>query len=250
MKRHKFPETLLELKIKEVQDRVKDWYEAWEGNVYISFSGGKDSSVLLDIARSVHPDIPGVFADTGLEFPEIRNFVKSKSNIIWIKPNKKFPQVIQEHGYPVISKKVATQVERIRDPETYPLSSKLHLYGHRSDGEYRPNSKLPNKWKFLINAPFKISAKCCLELKKNPIKNWEKENKRQPIIGMTRGESRQRSAITCNNYDSSRPSSNPLYDWTEEDIWNYIKHTTCLFPLFMKKGTIEPDVCSAVSEFI
>ena len=56
--------------------------------IYISFSGGKDSTVLLDIARQVYPDIKAVYVDTGLEYPEVRNFVKSVNNVEWLHPVK------------------------------------------------------------------------------------------------------------------------------------------------------------------
>lgn len=54
-----------------------EWYYKHNGNIYISFSGGKDSTVLLDIARKMFPNIPAVYFDTGLEYPELREFVKT-----------------------------------------------------------------------------------------------------------------------------------------------------------------------------
>jgi len=67
----------LEIKIKKTQLRLQEWFDYWGGNVYISFSGGKDSTVLLHIARSIYPNIKAVFIDTGLEYPEVRSFVIS-----------------------------------------------------------------------------------------------------------------------------------------------------------------------------
>ena len=75
--------------------------------VYVSFSGGKDSTVLLDIARRLYPDIKAVFIDTGLEYPEIRQFVKQFDNVDWLKPRITFRQVIERYGYPFISKEVS-----------------------------------------------------------------------------------------------------------------------------------------------
>jgi len=65
----------LEIKIKKTQLRLQEWFDYWGGSVYVSFSGGKDSTVLLHIARSIYPNIKAVFIDTGLEYPEIRSFV-------------------------------------------------------------------------------------------------------------------------------------------------------------------------------
>ena len=90
----------LELKILKTEQRIREWYEHWEGQVYVSFSGGKDSTVLLHIARSIYPDIPAVFVDTGLEYPEIRRFVKQTKNVIWLKPEMNFRRVIEKYGYP------------------------------------------------------------------------------------------------------------------------------------------------------
>lgn len=61
----------LERKIRVTQTRIIEWYQHYKGQVYVSFSGGKDSTVLLDLARRIYPEIPAVFVDTGLEYPEI-----------------------------------------------------------------------------------------------------------------------------------------------------------------------------------
>lgn len=62
----------LERKVLVTQTRIIEWYKRFDGQVYISFSGGKDSTVLLHIDREIYPDIPAVFVDTGIEYPEIR----------------------------------------------------------------------------------------------------------------------------------------------------------------------------------
>ena len=56
-------------KIQMTQDRIVEFVEKMEEQghgAYVSFSGGKDSTVLLDIARKIYPDIPAVFSNTGL----------------------------------------------------------------------------------------------------------------------------------------------------------------------------------------
>lgn len=98
----------LSLKIRLTQERIRQWVnEFGVDGVYVSFSGGKDSTVLLTIAREMYPDIPAVFVDTGLEYPEIRQFVKTWDNVEWVKPKMTFKQVIEKYGYPFISKEVA-----------------------------------------------------------------------------------------------------------------------------------------------
>ena len=95
----------LDLKIRLTKRRIREWVNEFGlENVYISFSGGKDSTVLLKLAREEYPDIEAVFVDTGLEYPEIRQFVKSFDHITWVKPDMNFKEVIQKYGYPFISK--------------------------------------------------------------------------------------------------------------------------------------------------
>ena len=86
----------LEEKIQISLARIIEWYEHWDGKVYVSFSGGKDSTVLLDLVRRVYPDVPAVFSDTGLEFPEIREFVKSFDNVEWVKPDLSFLTILSK----------------------------------------------------------------------------------------------------------------------------------------------------------
>ena len=101
----------LSMKIRLTQERIRAWVETYdEDGVYISFSGGKDSTVLLDIARKMYPKIKAVFVDTGLEYPEIRNFVKGFENVDWLKPKMNFKQVIEKYGYPFISKEVSERI--------------------------------------------------------------------------------------------------------------------------------------------
>ena len=75
----------LEAKIILTRKRIIDFYEYYDGKVYISFSGGKDSTVLLDIARKIYPEITAVFCDTGLEYPEVRQHVKNYENVVILK---------------------------------------------------------------------------------------------------------------------------------------------------------------------
>ena len=89
----------LEEKIQISTARIIEWYEGWGGQVCVSFSGGKDSTVLLDLVRRIYPDVPAVFSDTGLEFPETREFVKSFDNVVWLKPEINFSKVLEKYGY-------------------------------------------------------------------------------------------------------------------------------------------------------
>jgi 3'-phosphoadenosine 5'-phosphosulfate sulfotransferase (PAPS reductase)/FAD synthetase len=102
----------LDIKIQMSCRRIKEWYDYYQGDVYISFSGGKDSTVLMDLVknRCGLKDVPVVFVDTGLEFPEIKEFARRYADVV-LRPEKNFKEVLTECGYPVISKEVATTVE-------------------------------------------------------------------------------------------------------------------------------------------
>lgn len=107
----------LKVKIALTQQRIREWVNEYGvDGVYVAFSGGKDSTVLLDIVRKMYPTVKGVFCDTGLEFPEIRDFVGKFDNIDWLKPEMTFKQVINRFGYPFISKESS---EKIRGARKY-----------------------------------------------------------------------------------------------------------------------------------
>lgn len=239
----------LEQKVNLSLRRIEQFYTAMDGKVYIAFSGGKDSTVLKHLVQSIHPEVPSVFSDTGLEYPEIRDFVKTTDSI-WVKPKKTFKQVIDEYGYPVVSKSVAYKVSMIRRSGENSKSSKLYLTGVTSDGRSATSWKLPQKWRFLIDAPFNVSPKCCDFLKKEPLDIYSKETGRKPIIGIMTEESNTRKKdwflYGCNSFNG-KISSKPMAFWREQDVWEYIKsrelkyasvydngisRTGCIFCLF------------------
>lgn len=219
----------LEGKIHLTKRRIKEWYEYWNGQVYVSFSGGKDSTVLLHLVRSLYPDVPAVFSDTGLEYPEIKSFVKSIDNVIWLRPKMPFYKVLEKYGYPVVSKKVARFIEDLQNPtEKNKATRNLRLTGMTCDGKFAPSQKIPKKWLKLVDSEFKISSKCCDLMKKRPFKKYMKETGRKPITGIMTEESNMREKQYlkqgCNAFHlKTTPMSMPMAFWKEEDVWNYLK---------------------------
>ena len=105
---HQLQALPLSIKIRLAQNRIREWVEFYgTDGVYVSFSGGKDSTALLHLVRGMYPEVPGVFADTGLEYPEVKAFVRQQENIVTLRPKRDFRQTIMQYGYPMIGKEVA-----------------------------------------------------------------------------------------------------------------------------------------------
>lgn len=214
----------LERKIMITQARIIEWYQVHQGQVYVSFSGGKDSTVLLDIARKCFPDIEAVFVDTGLEYPEIRSFVKSYDNVTIIRPKMRFDEVIKRFGYPLVSKEVALKISECRSkPNGYaslsfdPQSEKCKRYGSKYD---------LSKWIPLRDSDIPISHKCCNVMKKSPATDFEKKSGKKAILATLAEESSVRRTDWikngCNSFNGKRPLSKPMSFWKEQDVLEYI----------------------------
>lgn len=232
----------LEVKTEKTKIRIKEWYEKFNGKVYISFSGGKDSLVLLYLVRSLYPDVPAVFIDTGLEYPEIRELVKTIDNVTWIKPKMHFTDVIDKYGFPFPSKEQAQYIQQYRNAKSEKTKDT------RWNGNKYGQGKISEKWKFLIDAPFKVSEQCCNIMKKNPVKKYEKETGRKAIIGVMAEESSKRVQdylrFGCNAFEAKRPISRPMGFWREKDVLLYLRkykipYASVYGDIVMKEGKLK-----------
>ena len=252
----------LEAKIAMTQKRIEAWYESWkkyeifnektgktrfvtateepplkdheyiesitEGQVYVAFSGGKDSTVLKHIVDSMYSDVPAVFVNTGLEYPEIQKFVRDiksgkwecfNSDVEMIRPEMRFDEVLKNYGYPVVSKRVAGYLATAKRNPTSMRAKYIR-------GEEWTKFVSP-KWAFLIDSPFPISDACCNVMKKKPIKVYAKTTGRKGITAQMASESlsreRQWFENGCNGFNLTEPISNPLSFWTEQDILEYLR---------------------------
>lgn len=217
----------LEQKIDHSVGTIESFIARTGKRPYVSFSGGRDSTVLLDICRRfVDKDMKAVFDNTGNEFPEIVKFVRQFENVTIISPKLNIREVISKIGFPLISKEVA---KGIRDAKTTKSEKllKIRLFGTDSAKGYI-SGKIPNKWQFLIKEPFMVSEKCCDVLKKRPLARYQRETGEVPIIGTMAQESKARQQLYirrggCNSFKDGHLASYPLSIWTETDIKAYIQ---------------------------
>lgn len=257
----------LERKILITQTRLIEWYTAWGGNCYVSFSGGKDSTVLADqtakVCKMLGYKLILWFSDTGLEYPEIKLTVQSMGKYLEDKygievetvidyPKDKdgkritFRRVIEEYGYPVISKEVSKRVYYARE---YLKGKESSLWAYKSlteeifteDGKRSPYDK--HKYEFLIDAPFKISNKCCEVMKKRTAHSYNKSSGNKPILATMTEESQLRTTswykTGCNAFNGNDSKSQPMSFWTEQNVLEYIK--TYNIPIASVYGEIKQD---------
>lgn len=222
----------LDLKILLTKQRIRDWVNWWGSDrVYVSFSGGKDSTVLLDLVRREYPDVEAVFVNTGLEYPEIQQFVSTFENVTILRPKMRFDEVIKTYGYPMISKEVSECVgegrvalERKNGTYTYRLKK---LFGKAVDKNGEKSIFNVEKYKPLLYVDFLMSNKCCDVMKKKPSAEYAKKTGKKQITAQMASESRLRTQAWlkngCNGFDMKKPTSNPMSFWTEQDVLQYIK---------------------------
>lgn len=217
----------LERKIMITQTRILDWYQHYDGKVSISFSGGKDSTVLLDLARKMYSDIEAVFVDTGLEYPEIRAFVKTKENVTWLRPSMNFKTVVEKYGWNFPSKEVALLIWYSFNSKTKKQNYINYLNGKNADGTDNEFKQRFKKYAYLLNAPCKISNKCCGIMKEQPLDKYRKQTGKKAIIATMASESTRRKQawikVGCNGFDKKTPISQPMSFWTEQDVLKYLK---------------------------
>lgn len=218
----------LNIKVAKTKLRIREFIDRLGiNNVYVSFSGGKDSTVLLHLIREVEkeyvdePVIPAVFCNTGLEFPELVQFVKKQENIETIRPKLTFKEVITKYGYPVVSKETSERIHLVKDCNISEKLKDRYLHG-------KSYQRIPYKWQYLLESDFKINKACCEVMKKRPFHKYEKDNKKSPFLGTMACESmlRKNQYIKnggCNVFESAKGSfSTPLAFWTENDVLEYI----------------------------
>lgn len=239
----------LDIKIRMTQQRVRIWInEFGEDGVYVSYSGGKDSTVLLHLVRNIYPNVKAVFINTGLEYPAVRRMAVKQENTQTIRPKNSFKEVITKYGYPIISKDIAQKTKEVRGSlkkGNFDTVRYRQFLGQEKKRNGEPSEFNCEKWYFLLNAPFKISDECCNKIKKEPAKEYEKETGQKPIIGIMASESKKRKnkwfKYGCNAFKMKRQQSNPISFWTEQDILQYIERNNIEIPSVYGKIEVEKE---------
>lgn len=235
----------LDLEDKEIltYEKLDQWYTAWNGKCYVSFSGGKDSTALAYLAarylssfRTPPWPLNLVFINTGLEYPETQKFVNEYTdwlrkkfprvtvNLHRLRPKMNIRQVVRKYGYSIVSKEVANCVWLARKSGNG--SRMVRLRGELLDRDGNPSAYNCDNWGFLLDAPFLVSSECCRIMKKNTAHRYEGTAKEKPIVATMADEGRQRFqnwlATGCNAFDSKRPMGKPMSFWTEQDVLRFI----------------------------
>lgn len=219
-------EMLLNDRIMKIQSVVRKY---GEDNFYISFSGGKDSTVLSALVDKALPNnkIPRVYANTGIELNMIRDFVidiqKKDDRVIVIKPTVPIKTILERDGYPFKSKHHGHMLSIWNNDHSNRSAIKYR------DGLYNFSSNTcPKilKYQFSDDFNIKISDKCCLRLKEEPLKKWQKENRKPyAIIGIMPEEGGRRESAKCLAFkDKGRMNFQPLVVCSKEwENW-FIEH--------------------------
>ena len=224
-----------EVKVRWAENKIREWYHHYAGAVYVAFSGGQDSQVLLHIVRRLYPKVVAVFANEPT-LPEVVRVVKATPNVVVLKSKKTFRECVSRFGFPVISKEVARSVFEAR--RAGPLSATWHLRetGVSGKGVFCKRSRLSKKWLPLLTAPFLVTDYCCNVIKKNPAAIYQKATGCYPMLGTLASESNRRMLayrrIGCNGFALSSPRSTPMAIWTQADVDHYridngIKRAEC-----------------------
>ena len=188
-----------------------------EHNAYISFSGGKDSTILHHLIDMALPNnhIPRVFVNTGIEYLDIVKYVKriaqKDERIIILNSGVNIRNMLNTYGYPFKSKEHSLRVYQFNKNPNAPFLQK-YIKGITKDG--KPSKfKCPKilKYQFNTQKKYNYSDRCCYELKKKPAYKWSKQNNKTIVItGMKHEEKGNRERLTCITHKNNQIMFHPL----------------------------------------
>lgn len=224
-------EFLLQDRLGVIRDTVNKY---GEDIFYISFSGGKDSTVVSALVDMALPDnrITRVFSNTGIEYNAIVEFVREReredSRFISISPRQNIKQMLERVGYPFKSKEHSQRVYEYQTKHIIREYLQRYIEGKQKNGEPK-HFQCPKMLRYQFTPEFKlkVSHLCCKELKKKPADHFMKENGRTArITGMMREEGGQRENISCvlikdNKIKAFHPLAKVTHEWEQWFIETY-----------------------------
>lgn len=225
-----------EAKVVHAEKRAWEFFNTVE-NCHVSV-GGLDSITLLFFLRHIGIDVPAISV-SGIEDRSIQRIHK-QLGIIRLKPFKGQKRIIQEYGYPVISKEKARKIEHLQKPDnpkqTFIRALMTGEMGKQGNFGHSDKLKLPDKWIELFGglygeyrpdlqcqcAPFAVSAECCKWMKEKPCDEWAKAHNSFPYLGLmaVEGGQREKGLIKngCNYYGKDVTRSAPFAIFTRQDL--------------------------------
>lgn len=228
-----------EVKVKRAELRAFEFVERLDDmglNAHISV-GGLDSIVLLLFLRKLGIDVPAISVSS-LEDKSIQKIHK-ELGVIRITPGKSKVAVLNEAGFPVISKKIAGRIDTLQHPTEKNKTVRHAIITGEcgAQGHYAKNSrmKMPQKWLNLFGGyenenegvdygkpNFLVSNKCCLYMKEKPCDRWAKEHKSRPFLGLMASEGGQREEALiehgCNYFGKTVIRSAPFAPFLRKDL--------------------------------
>lgn len=227
-------------KVGLAKNRIWEWRDiCWQNDRDYAVSvGGLDSITLLALVReTLGEDAPGISVSV-LEDRSIQA-VHREMRVISVKPKMSKTRVLQEYGFPVVSKLAAAKIERLQQPgDTSPIIRAYMTGDMGAWGGYGHNDrfKLPDKWVELFGglykemrpdlnckcAPFKVSDKCCYWLKELPVQEYQEEHHIWPFLGLMQSEGGRRQYSLrmhgCNYVGETTARSCPFNYFTRQDL--------------------------------
>lgn len=228
-------EFILEDRLQKIRQIINKYGEE---NFYLSFSGGKDSTVLSVLIDMALPDnkIPRVYANTGIEYRLIQEFVERERErehpwkLVILKPSVPIKPTLEKWGYPFKSKKHSEVLKRYQDDkENIKLSVQHYLHISEDGVNWGRLHSCPAilRYQFTPEYSLKVSDLCCEKIKEEPLRNWQRENKKKyAIIGLMAAEGGRRETAKClvfkkGNFKSFQPLAPISKEWEEWFIDKY-----------------------------
>lgn len=240
-----------EFKVRYAEIRAREFVRECDRrglNYHVSV-GGLDSITLFLFLKKIGIDAPGISVSI-LEDASIQKIHKQlgierlKSSVRYVDENGREhrwtkPEILQEFGFPVLSKEVAAKIETLANPTEKNKTVRHAIITGETGayGGYQKNSrmKMSQKWldKFGGYAneyegtdyqipDFKVSAKCCYYLKEKPCDDWAKEHNSVPFLGLMASEGGRRAKSLrlngCNYFGKSTIRSAPFAIFSRQDL--------------------------------